>query len=38
MNMEICCETCLYYDSGKEDQPCCFCVDHENYEESIDNA
>lgn len=27
------CETCVYADSGKDDMPCCCCVDGENYEE-----
>lgn len=31
--MKKCCRTCLYYDSGKDDQPCCYCVGYENYEE-----
>ena len=30
---KVCCETCLYFDSGKDDQPCCGCVGFENYEE-----
>ena len=33
MNEEKCCETCLYYGTDRDDQPCCSCVDHENYEE-----
>ncbi len=28
------CETCIYYDTDKDDQPCCSCVEGENYEES----
>lgn len=28
------CETCQYYDTDRQDQPCCGCVDGCNYEES----
>ncbi len=30
------CATCAYCDSGKDDMPCCYCVDGENYEEGED--
>jgi hypothetical protein len=30
------CETCAYYDTDKHDQPCCGCVDGENYERCED--
>ena len=26
------CETCLYYNNGKDEQPCCSCVEGMNYE------
>lgn len=32
------CETCAYYDTNKDDQPCCGCVDGVNYERRIDDA
>lgn len=33
------CETCAYYDMGKEEQPCCYCVESVNYEKgSIENG
>lgn len=28
----ICCETCAYYDTGVDDQPCCSCTEGENWE------
>ena len=28
------CENCRYYDTDRQDQPCCGCVDGCNYEES----
>lgn len=28
------CETCQYYDTDRQDQPCCSCVDSCNWEES----
>ena len=31
------CETCAYCDVGKDDQPCCYCVDGMNYERSEEN-
>ena len=33
MNEGKCCETCLYYDTDRDDMPCYSCVDCENYEE-----
>lgn len=27
------CETCVYYDMGKDEQPCCGCIDGVNYKE-----
>ena len=27
-----CCETCQYYDTDMDDQPCCSCFDGENWE------
>ena len=30
------CETCVYYDIGKDDQPCCNCVEASNYEKGRD--
>lgn len=29
--MNILCETCAYYDTDKDEQPCC-CCDGENWE------
>lgn len=26
------CETCKYYDTDKDDMPCCTCCDGVNYE------
>lgn len=26
------CESCAYYDTYRNDQPCCSCVDGVNYE------
>ena len=28
------CETCIYYDTDRADNPCCSCYDGENYVES----
>ena len=28
------CETCQYYDTDRQDQPCCGCANGCNYEES----
>ena len=28
------CETCRYYDTDRDDQPCCSCVYEENWERS----
>lgn len=30
------CETCAYYDVSRDDQPCCSCVDWENWERCKD--
>lgn len=30
--MEKECATCVYYDTDGQDQPCCSCYDHINYE------
>lgn len=32
-NTDGSCETCAYYDTDLNDQPCCSCCDGENYEE-----
>lgn len=33
----MCCETCVYgYGTDVDDQPCCSCVDGENYEKDHD--
>ena len=33
----ICCDTCVYgYGVDVDDQPCCSCVDGENYEKAHD--
>ena len=29
------CDTCAYYDTDKSDQPCCGCVDWENWESEV---
>ena len=29
------CETCAYYDTDLDDQPCCSCLDGENWEKGI---
>lgn len=29
---EVPCEICQYYDVGRDDQPCCGCVDGANFE------
>ena len=29
------CETCMYYNTDKNDQPCCSCIDWENWEKSV---
>ena len=26
------CETCIYYDEDRDNQPCCNCVEFVNYE------
>lgn len=31
--MEKECATCVYYNTDRQDQPCCSCYDHINYEE-----
>lgn len=30
--MDKSCKTCIYYDTDRNDQPCCSCVDWENWE------
>ena len=30
------CDTCAYYDTDRKDQPCCSCVDWENWERCKD--
>ena len=30
------CETCAYYDTDRSDQPCCSCIDWENWERCED--
>ena len=30
------CETCTYYDTDRDDQPCCNCLDGTNWEECKD--
>ena len=30
------CDTCAYYDTDRSDQPCCSCVDWENWERCKD--
>ena len=30
------CETCAYYDTDRNDQPCCSCFDWENWERCKD--
>ena len=29
------CETCSYYNTDRNDQPCCSCVDYENWESEV---
>jgi hypothetical protein len=36
MRNEFICETCAYYDTDRDDQPCCGCVDGVNYERRED--
>lgn len=31
------CETCAYYDTDRDDMPCCYCHDGENWEEANEN-
>ena len=31
------CETCIYNDNDVDDQPCCSCVDGENWEVCYEN-
>lgn len=33
--MEKCCESCVYYDTDRNDQPCCSCVGGCNFESDI---
>lgn len=30
------CETCIYCNVGKEEQPCCYCVEGMNYEKGCE--
>ena len=30
------CDTCMYYDTDRNDQPCCSCVNWENWERRVD--
>lgn len=30
------CETCVYYNTDRDDQPCCGCIDWENWERCKD--
>lgn len=32
--VERSCESCVYYDTDRNEQPCCYCIDGENFEES----
>ena len=29
------CATCLHYNTDRKDQPCCSCIDWENWEKSV---
>lgn len=31
------CETCAYYDTDRDDMPCCSCNGGENWEEANEN-
>ena len=31
------CESCVYCDTDKDDQPCCYCVDAMHYERGGEN-
>ena len=31
-----CCENCVYYDTDRQDQPCCSCVCGCNFESEVD--
>ena len=33
---EVDCDTCAYYNTDRDDQPCCSCVDWENWERCKD--
>lgn len=32
------CENCVYYDTDRTDQPCCSCVQFENWEMMEDES
>ena len=34
----IWCECCVYYDTEKDEHPCCCCVDGVNYEEENEDG
>lgn len=34
--LDECCENCVFYDNDRNDQPCCGCIDFENFVESED--
>ena len=34
-SIDECCETCVYYNTDKDDQPCCSCVDGKNWERDV---
>lgn len=31
------CATCIYYDTDRKDQPCCSCINWENWEKNSFN-
>lgn len=35
--MENCCANCIYYDTDRQDQPCCSCVCGCNFESDVHN-
>lgn len=37
-HIEKCCENCLYYNTDPTDQPCCSCVQFENWEMMEDES
>ena len=32
--MTLHCDSCIYFDTDKDEQPCCSCFDGVNYEKS----